>query len=620
MLRLYPEQSSVRQGDTLILRVSSSAARFRIKLYRQAAQWVGPVLQSPDFTGASVPLGPADSDFGWPAYVIGIPANFESGVYMAVVEPVSVHKTGDIPPDAAGESAALFVVTSANPGTDAKILYKLPLFTYHAYNLTGDPADCFYTGDIWHKVTLRRPGGGAGAIPWDSWAPDDYDPTSPRQTYRHWDQKFVMWLEANGYAVDYCTDLDVHQNPGNFLERYNLILSVGHDEYWSEDLRNHLEQFRDSGGNIAFFSGNTCWWRVHLADGDTAMICDKSHRPDGSQIDQWWNGAAARPENGITGVSYRNGNGWWSGKREPVGYTVQYPQHWVFDGVVRADGSPIDAGDVIGGKANQALVGYECDGAALGGVTPEGHVTAAGTDGTPASFQILGLGRLSPGWQDHPAWDSAATMGVYDRGGTVFTAATTDWARLLDDPQVDRITRNVLDHLANRHVKILGLGGACSASPAVEGATLNFHVDISGLPNSGSLTFAWTSSAGNPQASSNSTFKLTLPSPPESVTVSVTLSDAQGEIAFGSLTFLPLTIAEAKWMEFVCRLFRLAKLATRRSPIARGVGDRHWPFVDPLWDPLRGLAIRPLPPQSMKEAVPIVQEMHKLIKGLGNAP
>jgi len=42
-----------------------------------------------------------------------------------------------------------------------------------------------------------------------------------------------------------------------------------------------------------------------------------------------------------------------------------------------------------------------------------------------------------------------AVMGSYTRGGTVFSAGTTDWSYGLDghDPIVERITRNVLDHL-----------------------------------------------------------------------------------------------------------------------------------------------------------------------------
>ena len=48
----------------------------------------------------------------------------------------------------------------------------------------------------------------------------------------------------------------------------------------------------------------------------------------------------------------------------------------------------------------------------------------------------------------------AATMGIYTQGGTVFTAATTDWSHGLagGDAVVERITHNVLrNDLQNKH-------------------------------------------------------------------------------------------------------------------------------------------------------------------------
>ena len=35
------------------------------------------------------------------------------------------------------------------------------------------------------------------------------------------------------------------------------MLSVGHDEYWSWEMRDAVEGFVAAGGNVAFFSGNT---------------------------------------------------------------------------------------------------------------------------------------------------------------------------------------------------------------------------------------------------------------------------------------------------------------------------------------------------------------------------
>jgi hypothetical protein len=42
-------------------------------------------------------------------------------------------------------------------------------------------------------------------------------------------------------------------------------------------------------------------------------------------------------------------------------------------------------------------------------------------------------------------------MGLYTRGGTVFTCGSTDWAHGLNgkNPTVERITRNILDRLGS---------------------------------------------------------------------------------------------------------------------------------------------------------------------------
>ncbi len=136
---------------------------------------------------------------------------------------------------------------------------------------------------------MHRPGGGVGGRPWDYYFPDVYDPSSPRQTFWHWDARFISWLERRRCAIDYCTDLDVHKNFGNFLGAYRLLISAGHDEYWSEAMRRNIEAFVENGGNVAFFSGNTCWWRVHFVEGNAAFVCDKTKLAgDDQKRDQWF--------------------------------------------------------------------------------------------------------------------------------------------------------------------------------------------------------------------------------------------------------------------------------------------------------------------------------------------
>jgi hypothetical protein len=251
----------------------------------------------------------------------------------------------------------------------------------------------------------------------------------------HWDARAVAWLERGGYRVDYCTDLDLHRDGGRgLLAPYRLLLSFGHDEYYSDAMRASVEGFVRAGGNAAFFGGNTCWWRVAFDDAFTyRRVHHWSDVPDPD-----------RPENAVTGVSYRNaGERPPDGGEQPVGFRVQHAEHWLYDATGLRDG------DTFGERADEYLVGYECDGARFdrGDLRRGRPVHPTGDDGTPGDFLILGIGDVGrSGWG---LGNRAATLGLHSPAGTVFTASTTDWARVLGQgsPAVGQITRNVLDRL-----------------------------------------------------------------------------------------------------------------------------------------------------------------------------
>jgi Ser/Thr protein kinase RdoA (MazF antagonist) len=446
VIRGYPNRPSVLQGDILRLHLAGDEpSRFYIFFYRQGEQLLFKG-RTEVILAHSRPLGPPDRDWNWPIYEYPIPHDWAPGAYVALFVPVDDADALDPARVCHSEAAALFVVRNCRP--NAKTLYKLSLFTYHAYNEIGNPHGSLYTGG-YNKITLHRPGGGVGGRPWDHYFPDYYDTSSPRQTFWHWDARFIRWLEREGSPIDYCTDLDLHENLGNCLAAYRLLLSVGHDEYWSEAMRRNLAQFVENGGNVAFLSGNTCWWRVHLAEGDTVIACDKTrHGDDAQKRDLWFR---FDPENRLTGVSHRNGGGQWWGRREAVGYTVQHADHWVFEGTGLRDG------DTFG--AEHAVVGYECDGAAISDRREEqGFAVPRYDDGTPKNFTVLGIGRLGPDWAQDPEGypgQRTATMGIYENNGVVFTAATTDWARVVDSGErsVEKITKNVLHRLGSSKVE-----------------------------------------------------------------------------------------------------------------------------------------------------------------------
>ncbi|MGZ4784356.1 MAG: N,N-dimethylformamidase beta subunit family domain-containing protein [Acidimicrobiales bacterium] len=461
MIQAYPDRLSVAPGETLTLHLATDRPELRVAIYRQG---IDLTLQhdygwQPTRT-LGIADGPPDAAWEWDGYDFVIDPDAPSGAYIAmlwerdgadVVEP-----DGGVTTSVGTFGKALFVVRSAHPGVDAPILYRLPIATYHAYNFSGEAS--LYLGSP-GRVTMHRPGGGTGGTVSDFTEPglgdfDELDQQSSRQTFEHYDAKFIRWLEGAGQRVDYCADTDVHLDGDlELLSPYGLVLSVGHDEYWSAETRANLAAYVAQGGNLAFFGANTCWWRIRYDDDLTGFASNRDGTVTRVDSDQWWVAARYDPgasaEDALTGVSYRNAGGWWWPGRPPTGFEVQQPDHWVFEaGVDPQFGEP------------ESLVGYECDGVELTAASalPGQPAIPTFADGTPAGFTVLAVGRLAGQWAfenrdpDSPtasAAPRAATMGVYAASGTVFNAAVVDWARVLEagEPNVERITRTVLARL-----------------------------------------------------------------------------------------------------------------------------------------------------------------------------
>jgi hypothetical protein len=268
------------------------------------------------------------------------------------------------------------------------------------------------------------------------------------------------------------------------LDGASLYLSVGHDEYWSLGMRDTVESFIASGGNAAFFSGNTSLWQVRIEGDDRdvmvgykgffkkdpLMITDR----EAEVTTLWSDVVVGRPENSMTGVSFTRGGYHRIGRNVTAGlggYTVHRDGHWIFEG------TGLGYGDVLG--AGATVVGYECDGCVF--TYRDGLPYPTGEDGTPSTFEILGTCPTQhftretaprPPKPDEPSEleyiasrvfgtrepeamerlrHGHAVLGTYTNaaGATVITSGSTDWAHGLAerDPQIEQITRNVLTKL-----------------------------------------------------------------------------------------------------------------------------------------------------------------------------
>jgi hypothetical protein len=437
----YAGKVSVAQGEAVGLHVSCSAAKFEVEVARLGAQ--REVVWSQREVEGRVHEVPEDASAmgcGWPEAVqVPVGEKWKSGYYEVTFRAADSGGkwTGRNRRTATG--TAYFVVRAKQPGERSKLLLQLATNTYNAYNNWGGFSVYAYNSlskNQGHRVSFERPGA---------------------SQFGRWELPFVVWAEQAGYELEFAANSDLEFHP-ELLKGYRLVLSVGHDEYWSAPMRDHLETFIAAGGNVAFFSGNTCCWQVRSEDEGAAFTCWKQnyHLDPVFQTGEhsglstlWSHHLVKRPENQLTGVGflwggYRNSHGQFMG--EPAEFTVHRPEHWLLAG------TGLTRGAVFGGK--DTIVGYECDGCEL--EWRDGLPFPTHRDGTPDTFEVLATCPVS--WHPDDAewyekWEKGrvgqACLGVYTRGGTVVTSGTTDWAHGLagGDAAVVRITRNVLERL-----------------------------------------------------------------------------------------------------------------------------------------------------------------------------
>jgi len=438
----YPEQVSYAPGDELKLCVSTSAPQYAIKISRLGAEKKEMLKQSGVLGQQNtIPENASSHGCRWPVSWSGkIPNDWPSGYYVIEFEVSDNGGKFAQRGKRTATSESYFVLRAVEPGKKSSILLQLATNTYNAYNNWGGSSLYAYNGRAnlqGHRVSFQRP---------------------TASQFGRWELPFVAWAENNGYSLDFAANLDLEQRP-ELLKHYKLVLSVGHDEYWSTPMRDHLEEYIAKGGNVAFFSGNTCCWQVRSEDAGTALVSWKQRYnsdpifPSGDHkllSTLWSHHLLARPENRLTGVGFLHG-GYHRSHDQFMdgsgGYTVHRAEHWIF---AQCD---LKRGDSLGSK--DTIVGYECDGCEI--VVRDGLPYPTGSDGTPLDFEILATApaKWHPDdslWYDRFPADriGAAVLGIYTHGGTVITTGSTDWSHGLsgNDPAVVQITKNILNRLS----------------------------------------------------------------------------------------------------------------------------------------------------------------------------
>ncbi|MBI4259763.1 MAG: hypothetical protein HY658_04285 [Actinobacteria bacterium] len=426
---------TVARGETVTLYVSTSAPRWRVDVYRIG--WYGGdggrlVWSSARLRGVEQPppivTPPIENmvETRWEPN-LDLPAgeDWTTGVYLAKLRS-----------SRGSESYVPFIVRDDRP---ADLYFQSAVTTWLAYNAYGGKnvyADVEGEDEgVWdarsRMVSLDRPfrrniGHGFRGDP---------HANSGAENFLQFEVNLLRFLEREGYDVTYGSNLETHARPELLLQS-NAVLVVGHDEYWTKEMFDHLELARDSGVNLAFLGANIGYRAVRLEDSPLGplrrMVHYKAHEEDpllGKDDErvaaQWRYGPTDRPENSLIGIMYAC---------DPVhaDWVAGQTSHWLYRG---AGFSP--------GDAVPHLVGHEYDrlftGGAFARFTPEGVEVLAES---PVVCQ-----------DDEDV--AHTTLYVAPSGAGVFAAGTINWGWGVDDwgvgigdPRIERFTRNLLDAFA----------------------------------------------------------------------------------------------------------------------------------------------------------------------------
>ncbi len=489
-------------GARVVLFASSTASTFDLEVIRDGASET-PLLSRRGLSAVwqETPEQCSVTGCGWEAsFAFTVPEAWPSGAYRITLT-AEGRKGGAI-------RCHHLIIVRPRPGRHAgRVLQVASTGTWLAYNtwggsnhyegITGPNRDAFATtvsrDRPWCRgfvvlppeaprvpVELSPEPGAVPRYPHMEWAyATGHSKKYASAGWASYDRHFFRWAEASGFAVDLISQFDLQFEP-EIIHGYDCAVFVGHDEYWSWEMRDTVDGFLDGGGRAARFAGNFLW-QTRLEDGGRRQTCykyrargeDPAYRSgDVSRATTAWEAPEiGRPGAATFGLNALRGlYAGWGGcsPRGARGFPVYRPEHWAFAG------TGLSYGDLLGAEGH--VFGYEVDG--LEYEIRDGLPYPAAGSAAPEGLEILALGLASPVEDGAGLPPGAGYLGDYDgrfaaeillgeasdenlerirrgngmivnfaRGrGEVFHAGSCDWVAglLRRDAMVERVTENVL--------------------------------------------------------------------------------------------------------------------------------------------------------------------------------
>lgn len=442
----FATEISTNIGQTVDFKIATDSTHYRIDIYRlgyyggDGARKVASIDKS--LTTAQIQPHPiVDMSLGlidcgnWSVSASWqIPADAVSGVYIAKL----VREDGT-------EDASIIPFVVRDDASTSDIVFQTSDTTWQAYNAWGgaslyygevpvDPADMI--GYLPPNCSCGLTAiGRASAISYNRPIITNTSPVGGTHDFIFGvEHSAIQWLEQNGYDVSYVTGVDAARN-GSLLLNHQAYLSVGHDEYWSAEQRANVEAARDSGVNLAFWSGNECYWKVRWEssiDGNgqayRTMVCyketwgtstDPSNIGTGTWRDPRYADPGQEPENSLTGTMFTVD----SYRADTITIPYDYSNLRFWRNTDVANLQPGETYNLV-----QNLLGYEWDSDVENGFRPDGLINLS-----LSSVAVNTYLRDYGATVGDAVVNHSLTMYRAESGALVFGAGTVFWSWGLND-------------------------------------------------------------------------------------------------------------------------------------------------------------------------------------------
>ncbi len=331
----YASQVSAAVGDHVTLHVSTKADQFHVEAYRmgyyqgigarkvwQSAQVPGVRQGSPTLIGSTNTV-----ECHWsPSLTVVIDHAWPPGVYLLKLV------------GTAGEQQFVPLCVR-DDASKAAVVVQQSVTTWQAYNRWGGYS-LYYGNRDGSLSYVHNPTSDstfdhrARVVSFDR--PYDHDWASGAADLVGNEFPLIFDAERLGLDVTYWTDIDLHVRP-ELLDNHRALFSLGHDEYWSTQMRDGATAALNRGVNLAFLGANACFRQIRMEPSPLGPnrheVCYKSAAEDPmtGQNDElvtvnWPDSPVTRPESELIGSTYQD-------VQASADMVVTDPSSWVLAGV-----------------------------------------------------------------------------------------------------------------------------------------------------------------------------------------------------------------------------------------------------------------------------------------------